>query len=95
MRLYQLFDKVADTVEGPVLTFGVDAPAVRMFHDLLMDERTGPGRHPGDYELLCVGSQDSTGVIAPCGRIVVATGASFVEGKMREAAAQTKLQLEA
>lgn len=90
-RLYQMYDRVARQVDGPIMQFRNDSAAVRTFHDVLGNRNTTPGQHPGDYDLYCVGEQDAeTGVVTPATPEVVATGISWVEG-VRRASAQLEL----
>lgn len=101
MKLYQIFDKVAGAVEGPVTCFRADGPAIRSFYSLLGAPQTTPGQHPADFNLLCVGEQEDDGsiVIQPevgglLYPIPVALGAAWVEQRNREATAQASLTLE-
>lgn len=95
-RLFQVFDKVSQLAVGPVIPFGADAAAVRMFYDLLGNKATDPGQHPRDYILLGVGDQDEgTGSISSCTPMVVATGIAWEEGQNRNAAELSLLRSEA
>lgn len=85
-RLYSIYDRVAGAVEGPVVALRHDGPAIRMFHDLLAAPQTSPGQHPGDYELLFVGTREPSGELTPVIPVVVATGASWAETRKPEGA---------
>lgn len=84
-KLYVLFDRVARAVEGPIITFAHDGPAIRMFHDVLGSGQSSPGQHPADYDLLSVGDQDDQGMITPVIPVVVAMGSQWLETRNREA----------
>lgn len=78
-KLYQLFDKVAGSVVGPIMSHKREQPAIRIFHGWLQNKETGPGMHPHDFELLELGNQDEeTGEIS-AERRVVATGAAWAD----------------
>lgn len=57
-RLYQVYDKRAGSIAGPIMAERIDAPAIRTFFDILKNPQTLPGQHPADFDLLCVGTQD-------------------------------------
>lgn len=57
-NLYQIFDRNAETVVGPVLSFKGHGPAVRMFTDALKDEKTTLAQHPEDYDLIQIAQQN-------------------------------------
>lgn len=81
--LYQLYDRLAGHVAGPVIPEVRDAAAIRAFHEVLSSNQTLPGQYPNDFELLCVGEQDdATAVIVAYSepRIVV-TGRDWVESQ--------------
>lgn len=88
-RIYTLYDAVAGMIDGPLLLVNRDGPAIREFYAVLANPQTGPGRHPGDYNLICLGDISDEGDISPAagGPSVVATGVSWVESQQRHAAA--------
>lgn len=91
VNLYCIFDLVAQLVEGPVIPFRSDAPAVRMFYDVMSGERSALAQHPGDFTLLCVGQQNPvTGHIEPVvPPRTVATGVAWLaEREMKSASAE-------
>lgn len=95
-RLFQVYDRVSQLCVGPIIPYGVDAAAVRMFYDLLGNKATDPGQHPRDYSLLCIGDQEeSTGAISSCSPTVVATGVNWEETQNRSAAELSLLRSEA
>lgn len=64
-ELYQVWDRKAESVVGPILTANRPAPIVRYFHEVLADEKTDLGKHPEDYNLVHIGTQDTdTGTIS-------------------------------
>lgn len=79
-RLYQLYDKTAGMVTGPIITEKKDGPAIRAFHAVLADNRTLPGRYPDQFQLHYLGEQDEeTGSIDPgTGAQIVATGDAWL-----------------
>lgn len=84
-RLYQMFDKVAGAVEGPIVACRNDGPAIRMFYDVLKNPQTSPGAHPADFDFILVGTQDDNGVITPCDPpLPVALGAGWVAAQVRD-----------
>lgn len=61
--LYSIFDKVASVYNAPFV-MPADAAALRAFRDILSDKGTVPGRHPGDFSLVRIGSfDDSSGEV--------------------------------
>ena len=92
-RLYQIYDRVAKSVVGSAFTARHDGPAVREFYDALKSERSSMSAHPGDFDLLCIGSQDdTTGVLVVDGfPMVVVTGEEWVVTQERERRAQLSL----
>lgn len=54
-RIYAIYDKVAQTLTGPLMQFRADAAAVRVFNDLATDPKTQIAQHPADYDLLKLG----------------------------------------
>lgn len=88
-RVYAVYDLVALMISSSVLMVEAhDAVAVRSFHDALGSDRTGFSAHPGDFNLVCLGTIDASGVIVPelglegqpCPR-VVATGESWLAAR--------------
>lgn len=84
IRLYQLYDTVSETVVGPIMAQHRDAAAIRGFNEILADTRTEPGQHPADFNLLCLGEQDTeTGEIiafkAPTNDTPISTGILWIE----------------
>lgn len=81
-NIYCIWDRVAGSIVG-ALVLGVNDRAVeRMFADVLADESTPISKHPGDYQLMKLGSiNDSTGAIEAEGPEIVAYGSSYVKEK--------------
>lgn len=65
MRLYNVFDRPAETILGPIVAARTDAEAIRSFRALLVDEKSQLGSYPADFDLLFVGVQDETGMLYP------------------------------
>lgn len=59
-RLFQLYDKKAQTASGPIMAAHLPAPFVREFKRLLGDTTTDVGKYPEDFELREIGTQDLT-----------------------------------
>lgn len=57
-QLYQIRDRIAGVVVGPIMAFPREAPAIREFEDLLANQQTTIGQHPADYDLHHIGQQD-------------------------------------
>lgn len=56
--LYQIRDRVAGVVTGPIFPEYRDGAAVRQFADLVYAPQGPIKEHPADYDLICVGLQD-------------------------------------
>lgn len=76
--LFQLYDRNAESIAGPIMLERKEGPAIRLFHSLLADKNTTPGQHPDDFELMLVGEQDmDTGVVTGCTPRIIATGTAW------------------
>lgn len=77
MKLYCLFDAVANTFYSPS-AFQSDAIAKRSFGDLITSERYN--RTKGDYALYYVGDFDSdSGSIVSCSApVIICKGSDFI-----------------
>lgn len=67
VKLFQIYDKVAESVSGPIMAFNREGPAIREFQSVLeMGDKTNPGRYPDNYELRAIGFQETdTGQLEP------------------------------
>lgn len=66
VKLFQVWDREAQAVTGPIMTFEREGPAIREFHTAMATEGTYLNRNPGDYDLIQIGEQETTtGVIDP------------------------------
>lgn len=64
-NIYSVFDVKAE-LYGPIFMMKSHGEALRGFQDLVEDKNTMPGRHPGDFKLVHLGSfDDITGFISP------------------------------
>lgn len=92
--LYVIFDKVANAVAGPVMTYAHDAVATRAFMDIAGNKDSSLYQHVEDYDLLCVGVLDEEKcVVSECDEPhTIVSGVALKE--MRDGG-QTKLALEA
>lgn len=66
-RIYGVYDYKAESVVGPLLLFGADAAACRMFIDVVNAPGSQVSAHPGDFALVCFGTM----VRLQSGRLVV------------------------
>lgn len=83
MRMYQVRDKVARCMQGPIICEREDPAAVRMFYQACSDKNGQIGKYPADFEFLCLGEIDDTdGVILVDAEglypVSVASGAGFL-----------------
>ena len=83
--LYAFRDIVASQDLGPLLEEANDAVAIRLFHDVLLDDRSVCGKHPEDFVLVKVGSRDAlVGTVHGFYEgetVVVATGAAWAAAR--------------
>jgi hypothetical protein len=64
-QVYSLYDEVSEYYLSPLFLHN-DAEATRMFLDILLDDKTMPGRHPKDYKLYQIGTyEDAQGMLNP------------------------------
>lgn len=63
MKIYAIYDTVAEEIVGRVFGAAADAAAVRLFTDLLSDKQTAQGTHPTDYNLLRVAEITNGGAL--------------------------------
>ena len=77
--LFQIYDRVAGQVIGPISAERSEGPAIRWFHQVLAEPKTSPGQAPADYDLLCLGQQSIEGRLDGLEMPqVVATGAAWL-----------------
>jgi hypothetical protein len=88
IKLFQIYDRTAAAGAGPILTERREAPAIRMFHELLGNKEITPGKYPDQFDLVCLGSQDEdTLVITPLNPPeTVATGAEWIQVQINRGA---------
>lgn len=98
-KLFQFYDRTAESVTGPIITSHREGPAIREFHSVLANKNQGPGQYPDQFDLIQIGEQDTdTGIIKPVIRNdkatteVVATGKRWREEQ--ETQRELKLRLE-
>lgn len=81
-ELYQIYDKIAEAVVGPIMSANRAAPIIRSFYELLADERRELNKHAADYDLLHIATQDEeTGEILAFRPETTATGAAWLAAK--------------
>lgn len=82
--IYCLYDRIALTFIGVLMTERADAPAIRIFHDVLSAKESAPGQHPNDYDLLCLGTISDDAVVTPLSvPRVVATGGAWLAAQQQ------------
>lgn len=65
LNAYSIYDRKALQYHPPFFT-STDGQAARSLSDLVQDNNTTIGRHPGDYVLYCIGTyDDAKGLMAP------------------------------
>jgi len=75
MRIYVLYDTVSETVQGQLMLYKSDAPAIRDFQAGMVQSGKQVHPHIGDYELRSLGTVDlDTGAITDTTMKVVCTG---------------------
>lgn len=88
-KLFQIFDRTAESVGGPIMASRIPAPAIREFHTILGDPNTMPGKYPEQYELREVGEQDeTTGEITGGPPKTITTGEAWIEQQQRNRPAE-------
>jgi hypothetical protein len=81
--LYCIHDRVAQEIVGmrmyAIMVFRTDKEAARYFADAINDETSVLHKHPGDYQLLHLGSvHEQTAEITPQPPTVIITGDALV-----------------
>lgn len=59
-----VYDRVAEAPTGPVISTPTVGVAVRMFQDVVRDERSAMAQHPADYDLMQIGYLEGITLIA-------------------------------
>lgn len=78
--LYQIYDKAAETVLGPIFTKTRQAAAIREFTEVMAASGTSLNKYPTDFALLHVGTQDeNTGQIEACEPSVIYDGETYLK----------------
>lgn len=72
-----VYDRVAEAPTGPVISTPSVGVAVRMFGDVVRDERSAMHQHPGDYQLLQIGHLEGV-TLVPCEPVVLIEAREFV-----------------
>lgn len=62
-NLYRIYDLVSESYPGPIFIERKDEAAIRPFLGVLKNTDTTIGQHPEDFELRCLGTIDTHGVI--------------------------------
>lgn len=71
IRLYMIYDTRAQMLIGGIQPFKHDAPAIRFFDDVARGDNSIVGKHPHDFQLLCIGELEEDGTLCPNRRIVL------------------------
>lgn len=94
--LFVVYDLVAQSVTGPIITFPSEAVAIRSFSDAVLGSNSVLATHPNDYHFLQVGVIDmTTGKVIPLEehRLVI-TPATILELANRDRSILDPAQLE-
>ena len=75
-ELIAIVDRLAGDIVGPIQLFPHDAPAIRMFSDVCLDNRTAIAQHVEDHELVSLGQIDDSQIVTPNRRVII-TGAQW------------------
>lgn len=57
-QLTILYDNVANSTFGPIIVGRTQDECIRIFHDIIADPNTVPGKHPQDFLLYSIGTLD-------------------------------------
>lgn len=76
--LYMVYDRIAESVTGPMMTGKNDNVICRIFAEAVRDKAV-LGKHPHDYKLLRLGTVEDDGTITPNAPVEIAWGADYVE----------------
>lgn len=82
-NLYQIYDRNAEMVVGPIMNIKGHGPAIRNFHDALATPETTLNKHPEDYDLiqLCQQNEETGEIIFEEGGVwpkSIAMGAAWL-----------------
>lgn len=70
LKAYAIYDNKGLLYHAPFF-LSTDGQAIRALSDLVQDNNTSVGRHPGDYVLYCIGTyDDQKGAMAPLSPLV-------------------------
>lgn len=92
-NLYQIFDRVADVVTGPIIVANRDAAAIRIVAEVFADNNPNNqlAKHPMDYELRKIGEQDqNTGTLTAVTVANIYSGAQWIREQARAAEASAE-----
>lgn len=79
IRLYMVYDTVAQKTTGGIIQCGNDEVARRSFHDALTDTNSPFLKHAPDYDLIYIGTlRENDGAILMAEADVIARGADIV-----------------
>lgn len=80
VRIFQIFDKTANAISGPIMAFKRKEVAIRAFNDICAMESSMMSGHQDEFTLLYLGDlNEDTGVITPITPETVHTGAAWKE----------------
>lgn len=78
MKLFQIYDKVAMTVAGVIMSSARPEAIIRDFTELLANPNTQLHKYPDDFILLEIGEQNqNTGELTPCDPKTIYTGSHW------------------
>lgn len=88
IKLYQVYDNVAETVLGPIVSATKDAAAIRNFQEALAHPESNLSKAPGDFDLLALGTQEtSNGTVEPTVPFSIYKGAQWARERARASSA--------
>lgn len=77
-RIYGVMDLLSDSLIGPLVLQAHDAPAIRLFTDLLNSPDTIVSKHPKDHALVCFGMLTPTNQVVGIEREIVMSGETWL-----------------
>lgn len=75
--LIAIIDTVTNDIVGPVQVYGHPAPAIRMFSDVALDERTSIHQHIKDHILVSLGTLTDE-LTVEANRVTLITGEQWL-----------------
>jgi hypothetical protein len=80
--IYAIYDNVAEQIIGGLHVFPHQAPAIRLYGDIAIMPESTIGKHPQDFDLICIGVLNEDTTITPVKETVL-TGAQWSAAQLR------------